>query len=33
MLYCDASPVGISVISLQQIDGEDPNVVDYSSRS
>ena len=33
ILYCDASPVGISAGLLQQIDGKDPNVIAYSSRS
>ena len=33
ILYCDASPVGISAVLLQQIDGKDPNVIAYSSRS
>ena len=32
-LYCDASPVRISIVLLQQIDGKDSNVIDYSSRS
>ena len=32
MLYCDKSPVGISAVLLQQIDGKVPNVITYSSR-
>ena len=33
ILYYDASPVGILAGLLQQIDGKDPNVIPYSSRS
>ena len=30
ILYCDANPVGISVVLLQQIDWKDQNVIAYS---
>ena len=33
ILYCDAIPVVISAVLLYQIDGKDPNVIAYSSRS
>ena len=33
ILYCDASPVGISAVLLQKLDRKDPNVIAYSSRS
>ena len=33
VIYCDASPVGLSSILLQKVENKNPHVISYSSRS